>query len=110
MVWIRAFGIAGSGDSAGSLVNGWVGRRAFVTYVRWGLEAMRGSDIYMKVARRIYEVYPDILFVVIGADQTYYGGDERYIQHATFKEHVLNQDAMISGGFVSPDRFRQSSW
>jgi glycosyltransferase involved in cell wall biosynthesis len=28
----------------------------------------------------------------VGADQTYYGGDERYIQHATFKEHVLSQD------------------
>ncbi|MGI9165592.1 MAG: glycosyltransferase [Pyrinomonadaceae bacterium] len=53
---------------------------------------MRGFDIFMKVARRIDEVYPDILFVVVGADQTYYGGDERYIQHATFKEHVLNQD------------------
>jgi glycosyltransferase involved in cell wall biosynthesis len=53
---------------------------------------MRGFDIFMRVARRIYEEYPDTLFVVVGADQTYYGGDERYIQHATFKEHVLSQD------------------
>lgn len=53
---------------------------------------MRGFDIFMKVARRIYEVYPDVLFVVVGADQTYYGGDERHVQHATFKEHVLNQE------------------
>ena len=53
---------------------------------------MRGFDIFMKVARRIYEAYPDTLFVVVGADQTYYGGDERYIQHPTFKEHVLNQE------------------
>ena len=63
-----------------------------ITYCSWGLEAMRGFDIFMKVARRIYEEYPDSLFVVVGADQTYYGGDERYIKHATFKEHVLSQD------------------
>ena len=50
---------------------------------------MRGFDIFMQVARHIYEAYPDVLFVVVGADRTYYGGDERYIQHGTFKEHVL---------------------
>src|SRR6185312_11806468 len=62
-----------------------------VTYVASGLEAMRGFDIFMQVARRIYEACPDVLFVVVGADRTYYGGDERYIQHATFKEHVLEE-------------------
>ena len=63
-----------------------------VTYVASGLEAMRGFDIFMQVARRIYKAYPNVLFVVVGADRTFYGGDERYIKHATFKEHVLRNN------------------
>jgi glycosyltransferase involved in cell wall biosynthesis len=75
-----------------------IGRRAvgprtrIVSYVSWGLEAIRGFDMFMRIARRIYEVYPDVLFVVVGAEHTYYGADERYIQEATFKEHVLKSD------------------
>jgi len=88
-----------------------VGRQTrVVTYVSWGLEAMRGFDIFMKVARRIDEVYPDILFVVVVADQTYYGGHERYIQHATFKEHVLNQDEYDLRRFCFTGQIPASNW
>ena len=46
----------------------------------------------MRVAKRIYQEYPDVLFVVVGGDRICYGGDERHIQHKTFREHVLAQD------------------
>lgn len=60
-----------------------------VTYVARGLEAMRGFDIFMRVARRIYEAHPDVLFVVVGGDQIYYGPDRRFIQAESFRAHVL---------------------
>jgi glycosyltransferase involved in cell wall biosynthesis len=63
-----------------------------VTYVSRGLEAMRGFDIFMKVARRIYREFPDVLFVVVGGDRVAYGGDLKYIQEKSFREHVLKQE------------------
>jgi glycosyltransferase involved in cell wall biosynthesis len=79
-VWPR--GVAGHEISPGTRL---------VTYVARGLESMRGFDIFMQVARRVYESYPDVLFLVVGSDQVYYGGDERFIRAPTFKEHVLSQ-------------------
>ncbi len=63
-----------------------------VTYVSRGFESMRGFDVFMKEAKRIYTVYADVLFVVVGSDQMFYGGDEKRIKHKTFREHVLAQD------------------
>ena len=63
-----------------------------VTYVSRGFESMRGFDIFMKVARSIYQRYPDVVFVVVGSDRICYGGDEKHIRHKTFREHVLAQD------------------
>lgn len=63
-----------------------------VTYVSRGFESMRGFDVFMKVARQIYEQYPDVLFVCVGSDRVCYGGDERHIRHRTYREHVLAQD------------------
>jgi glycosyltransferase involved in cell wall biosynthesis len=40
-----------------------------VTYVACGLVAMRGFDIFMKLAKRIYQKMPNALFVVVGSDQ-----------------------------------------
>jgi glycosyltransferase involved in cell wall biosynthesis len=70
---------------------------------------MRGFDIFMKVARRIYESYPDVYFVVVGSEQVQYGGDMRFIEAASFKEHVLLQDNYDLSRFcftdtVSPER------
>ena len=62
-----------------------------VTYVSRGFEAMRGFDIFMRVARRIYEQYPDVVFAVVGSDRICYGGDEKHIEHKTFREHVMAQ-------------------
>ncbi len=63
-----------------------------VTYVSRGFESMRGFDIFMRASRIIAREYPDVLFVVVGSDRVCYGGDEKHIRHATFREHVLAGD------------------
>jgi len=60
-----------------------------VTYASPGLEYMRGFDIFMQTARRIYESYPDVFFVVVGGERTRYGPDARLTGGVSFKEHVL---------------------
>jgi glycosyltransferase involved in cell wall biosynthesis len=62
-----------------------------VTYVSRGFEAMRGFDIFMQVAQRIYRQFPDVVFVLVGTARICYGGDAKHIQHDTFLEHVLAQ-------------------
>jgi glycosyltransferase involved in cell wall biosynthesis len=71
-----------------------------VTYVSRGFESMRGFDIFMKTAKRIYERNPDVIFIVVGSDRICYGGDEKHIQHKTFREHVLAQDEYDLSKFV----------
>ena len=64
-----------------------------VTYVSRGFESMRGFDVFMKTAKRIYEQMPNVVFLVVGSDKVAYGGDEEFIQpHKTFKEWTLAQD------------------
>jgi glycosyltransferase involved in cell wall biosynthesis len=63
-----------------------------VTYVSRGFEAMRGFDIFMKVAKRIYTALPNVVFVVVGSDRIAYGGDRRFMKEKSFREHVLKQD------------------
>jgi glycosyltransferase involved in cell wall biosynthesis len=63
-----------------------------VSYVSRGFESMRGFDIFMRAARRIYQEYADVLFLVVGTDRMAYGGDEAYVApHKTFKEWTLAQ-------------------
>jgi glycosyltransferase involved in cell wall biosynthesis len=71
-----------------------------VTYVARGLEMMRGFDIFMKAAKRIYEQFPDVVFVVVGTDRVSYGGDLRYIKAKSLRHHVLAQDR------YDPTKFR----
>jgi glycosyltransferase involved in cell wall biosynthesis len=64
-----------------------------VTYVSRGFESMRGFDLFMKAAKRMYQQYADVLFLVIGTDRIAYGGDDAYLgPHKTFKEWTLAQD------------------
>jgi glycosyltransferase involved in cell wall biosynthesis len=63
-----------------------------VTYVSRGFESMRGFDIFLKVAKRIYCQVPDVLFVVVGSDRVSYGGDLRYTGGKSFREFTLAQD------------------
>jgi glycosyltransferase involved in cell wall biosynthesis len=46
-----------------------------VTYVSRGFELMRGFDVFMEAARRIYEAFPDVVFVVAGTDRACYLSD-----------------------------------
>jgi glycosyltransferase involved in cell wall biosynthesis len=63
-----------------------------VTYVTRGFELMRGFDIFMKVAKRVYQQYPNVTFIVAGGDRVHYGPDKQLITHETFREHVLASD------------------
>jgi len=71
-----------------------------VTYVSRGLESMRGFDVFMRVAKRVYERFPNVVFLVVGSDRVAYGGDLKYVKEKTFKEHVLKQDR------YDPTKFR----
>ena len=61
---------------------------------------MRGFDIFMKVAKRIYLQYPGVIFVVVGSDRICYGGEEKHIRHATFREHVMAESDYDSSKFI----------
>ena len=54
----------------------------------------------MRVAKRIYEQYPDVVFVVVGSDRVCYGGEEKHIEHKTFREHVLAQSEYDMSKFI----------
>ncbi len=63
-----------------------------ITYVARGLEAMRGFDIFVRVANRIAVEMPDVLFVVVGSDRICYGNDLHHILTKTFREHVVQAE------------------
>jgi glycosyltransferase involved in cell wall biosynthesis len=71
-----------------------------VTYVSRGFEAMRGFDVFMEVARRVYQQFPEVVFVVVGSDRVCYGGDEKHIRHKTFFEHVMAQSSYDMSKFL----------
>lgn len=64
-----------------------------VTYVARGLESMRGFDIFMRMAKALYQKRKDVRFVVVGSDRIHYGGDEKRTGGKTFKQWVLDQDS-----------------
>ena len=62
-----------------------------VTFVSRGLESIRGFDIFMEVARRIALERPDVLFVVVGGEETYYGWDKLHTGSPSFKKWVIGR-------------------
>jgi glycosyltransferase involved in cell wall biosynthesis len=80
-----------------------------VTYVSRGFESMRGFDVFMKAAKKIYQQYPDVLFFIVGTDRIAYGGDESYIApYKSFKDWTLAQDEYDLGKFVFAGRMNPS--
>jgi glycosyltransferase involved in cell wall biosynthesis len=76
-----------------------------VTYVSRGFESMRGFDVFMKAAKKIYTQYPDVLFFIVGTDRIAYGGDESYIApYKSFKDWTLAQDESDLSKFVFTGR------
>jgi glycosyltransferase involved in cell wall biosynthesis len=68
-----------------------------ITYVSRGLESMRGFDIFLRAARRIVAVWPDVVFIIVGSDRIAYGGDESYIApYKTFKDWALEREQIDS--------------
>jgi glycosyltransferase involved in cell wall biosynthesis len=63
-----------------------------VTYVARGFERMRGFDIFMKIAARIAAARPDVVFLVVGTDKVYYGGDMNYTTAPSFRLQVLEDE------------------
>jgi glycosyltransferase involved in cell wall biosynthesis len=62
-----------------------------VTFVSRGLESIRGFDLFMEVARRIGRERSDVLFVVAGNEETYYGWDKLHTGQPSFKKWVLGR-------------------
>lgn len=81
-------------DQPSRMIGGWQlpEDRKIVTYVSRGMEAMRGFDIFMKIAKRICDQRDDVLFVVVGEDRVAYGGDSRFTEGKTFKQWILSKD------------------
>jgi glycosyltransferase involved in cell wall biosynthesis len=63
-----------------------------ITYVSPGLESVRGFDIFMKVAKKIYQEMPNVIFLIAGTPNTQYGFELWHIKANSFKEWVLAQD------------------
>lgn len=63
-----------------------------VTFVARGLESVRGFDVFMQVAGRIARRRPDVVFVVVGGDETHYGWDRLHTGAPSFKQWVLERD------------------
>lgn len=62
-----------------------------VTYVARGLESMRGFDQFMKLAQRIAQEHFDVVFIVVGGEEIYYGWDKLHTGQPSFKQWVLSQ-------------------
>jgi glycosyltransferase involved in cell wall biosynthesis len=71
-----------------------------VTFVARGLESMRGFDIFMRVADRIGRERSDVLFIVVGSEETYYGWDKLHTGQPSFKQWVLSQGSYDLSRFV----------
>jgi glycosyltransferase involved in cell wall biosynthesis len=76
-----------------------------VTYVSRGFESMRGFDIFMRAARRIAQLHPNVLFFVVGEDRVAYGGDMNHLDGAAgFKAWLLSRESFDLTKFIFTGR------
>src|SRR6266851_1892922 len=83
-----------------------------VTFVARGLESVRGFDLFMKVAQRLGRARSDLLFIVAGDEETYYGWDLLHTGAPSFKQWVLSQgdydlSRFIFLGHIEPARLAE---
>ena len=76
------------------------------------LEAVRGFDVFVKMATAIHRVRRDVRFLVVGDEATLYGNETTYLSGKSFKQHVvegegLDPDAFVFRPFMPHDRFVQ---
>lgn len=91
---------------------GLVESHRIVTYCARGLESMRGFDVFMRAAKRIYERDDCVRFIVVGSDTVSYGGDLRFTGGRSFREHALSADDYDLSRFrflgtIAPDALAQ---
>jgi glycosyltransferase involved in cell wall biosynthesis len=63
-----------------------------VTFASHGLESVRGFDIFMKMAKRIYRAIDDVVFLIAGKEETCYGHERYHLGNQSFKQYVLSRD------------------
>ncbi len=80
-----------------------------VTLVSRGLESIRGFDIFMNVAGRIARERSDVLFVIAGNDEIYYGWDKLHIGADSFKKWVLSRGDFDLSRFLFLGQIEPSS-
>ncbi len=79
-----------------------------VTYVSRGFEAIRGFDIFMRTARRIAELYPNVVFVVVGDDKVEYGHDRQYMgKNRSLRQWLLEREKFDLSRFIFAGRLSQ---
>ena len=83
-----------------------------VTYVARGLESMRGFDLFLRLAARIQRERSDVLFVVAGDEEVYYGWDKLRTGSASFKDWAVKQgnynlSRFLFLGHVEPERLAE---
>lgn len=76
------------------------------------LEAVRGFDIFIHVAKRLFEQDNTLRFLIVGEEQSIYGNETRYLQGQSFKNHTLTQvplpaEALIWRQTLPYDEFRR---
>jgi glycosyltransferase involved in cell wall biosynthesis len=55
------------------------------------LEAVRGFDVFVEVAKRLHASDPALQFLVVGEDKTLYGNERTYLGAQTFKSYALER-------------------
>ncbi len=63
-----------------------------VTYAARGMESIRGFDVFMRAANAVCRRRTDVVFVVVGEDRVFYGGDSEFTGGKSFKEWVLSRE------------------
>jgi glycosyltransferase involved in cell wall biosynthesis len=82
----RDLGITGSGP-----VVGFAGRT---------LEAVRGFDVFVKMAKAVRRARGDVQFLALGDEGTLYGNETAYLGDKSFKQHVLETEGLDEGAIV----------
>lgn len=67
------------------------------------LEAVRGFDVFVKIAERLKKIRPDVHFLVIGSEQTLYGNELTYLEGKSFKRHMLDSMNLPDDFFIFKD-------
>jgi glycosyltransferase involved in cell wall biosynthesis len=82
----RALGLPGAGHIIG--------------FAARTLEAVRGFDIFVKVAAKVRRMRPDVQYLVIGDDATLYGNELAYLGGRSFKQHIFATQGVDEEGFI----------